>query len=90
MAEMKTCPKCGGMFDGRGLQMHMNFCKGTGDHESKQIDRQESTKKCIKCSSENLLRLDEYQKQSGKDYDLPTLYSKGYTHVCVDCGEVLK
>ncbi len=96
MSDMVKCEKCGKMFDGRGIKMHMNFCKGTEEKEDhkkedqKTIEKEKSTKVCIECGSENVLRVDQYAKQSGKDFDKKAIYKLGYTHVCVDCGDILK
>lgn len=91
MTKLVECPKCGKMIDNRGLTVHIKFCKGTNDNPNPaEQDKNESTKQCAKCKSKNVLRLDEYQSQSGKQFKLGELYKLGYTHVCVDCGEILK
>lgn len=90
MGNLLKCGKCGNMIDSRGWSLHEKFCKGEGTGEKEEIDKGTSNKICNVCKSENIVRLDEYQKMSGKQFNLSELYQKGYTHVCVDCGEILK
>lgn len=91
MPNLKECPKCGKMVDTRGYSGHVANCKGTKEiKDPKQIDQKDSVKKCLKCGSENLIRIDEYVKSSGKEYDMDKIYALGVTHVCNDCSEVLK
>lgn len=97
MAKMVKCEKCGGMFDSRGINKHMEKCICTDEAEHKEIDKKESIKKCISCGCEKILRIDEFIEKVKcmgtvkiNTDKLKKVYKDGYTHVCGDCGEVLK
>lgn len=95
MPKLVECPKCGKMVDSRGLSVHMKFCEDDGSgaeitREHKEQDKKESVKTCHSCKGQNIQRLDVYQQNSQKKFNMKQLYKMGYTHVCVDCGEILK
>jgi predicted lactoylglutathione lyase len=98
MAKMVKCSKCGEMKDSRGISKHLQSCKGTLEaDEKKEIDKKESVLKCIACDSKVICRLDEFVEKAKSlgtvnvnQNALKKMYKDGYTHVCGDCGEVLK
>lgn len=97
MSDMVKCEKCNKMVDKRGLAMHKKHCKGTGEHEEKEIDKNESITKCIACGSKVVCRLDDFVEKAKalgtvtmNQNALKKIYADGYTHVCGSCGEVLK
>jgi len=97
MSDMVKCEKCGKMVDSRGLANHKKHCKGTNEEEEKTIDKKESVKECIACGSKDICRLDSFVQKAKalgtvkvNPNALKKIYADGYTHVCGECGEVLK
>jgi hypothetical protein len=87
MAEKIKCSKCGKMIDTRGIVMHENFCKEEKKEDKpKKINSKKSISECIECRSNNIKRLDDLEKT----HDIKKILEMGYTHFCVDCGELLK
>lgn len=92
------CSKCGKMIDSRGFSIHERFCKVTKEDqannqqkEPEKIPKDASTKECHVCKSNKIVRLDEFvMKFPERRFNTKQLYSMGYTHVCTDCGEILK
>ena len=92
MSNLKKCGKCNEMVDTRGFAMHYTYCKGEGESKKDEviIDKKNSTKECHECGSKDIIRLDKYEIESKKKFKLGELFSRGYTHVCAQCGELIK